>query len=192
MTDATDRDLQEANRIASTINERTHKAPHGIANMIASALAAARATAGGVRVGWRQAKDGQQFYDGDVIVCAVALASGGFDFACVHLRVDEGRFEMDVEGDAWGWTWDDVTWWIPAKELAASIISPCPSPPREVPDYKAEAMAWREWKYATKHEPGCADGEACQACNVERDLEEIFSANRAAEAASAPAQKGDL
>lgn len=68
--------------------------------------------------GWREAVPDQEFCDGDLIICAVELTKGTFQYEVVSVRFDEGRFDLrDSYGDVWGWEWPDVSWWMPVPDL---------------------------------------------------------------------------
>lgn len=58
-------------------------------------------------------------YVGDQFLVAIPLAKGGYEFSVI--TAEEGDWEID--GNSWGWSWDDVEYYIPINALKNSMLS---------------------------------------------------------------------
>ena len=77
------------------------------------------AKVGEVVIQWYEALPNLEWHDGDSIVVAVPLSSGGIYYSVITIACDEDYFEIRCNGgDAWGWCWDDVEAWtvLPGME----------------------------------------------------------------------------
>lgn len=81
----------------------------------------------GEGTGWRPA-EGKTFYDGEMVLAAVILSTGDWEFHPVSAAVSEDPEDFAltsmVDGENWGWEWESVEWWMPIPELPTSVPTP--------------------------------------------------------------------
>lgn len=70
-----------------------------------------------------------QFEDGSQYLVAVQIVSERtppyeWEYSVITIKADEGRFDIECNGESWGWLWEDVEFYIPLRHVElASIIS---------------------------------------------------------------------
>lgn len=77
------------------------------------------------RPGGAQGNKTQQFCDGDQMLVAVQYHSRHkpgqllYEYRIIVANVDPelGADLVGVDDSDWGWTWDDVEWWLPMSEF---------------------------------------------------------------------------
>ena len=70
---------------------------------------------------WRENKPGEepQVEVGDTYLVAVEVGNAGWQKSWwEYAIISATETGWELEGDVWGWDWSDVTYWMPASELA--------------------------------------------------------------------------
>jgi hypothetical protein len=75
-----------------------------------------------VTFAWRPNGPDVETFDGDEFLVAIQLrdsrdASLKWTWQLDVVRITEDGVET-AEGDHWGWSWDDVEWYVPVADLA--------------------------------------------------------------------------
>jgi hypothetical protein len=70
------------------------------------------------KLNWRKREEHfETFEDGEELF--VYDRWGEYD--AIRFCVDEGRFEINCHNNNWGNDWEDVVYWLPLSELAATL-----------------------------------------------------------------------
>ena len=69
-------------------------------------------------INWRKREDHtEQFQDGEVMLVAVPLYDSGYDLSIITVSCGVHFFNLESNGDPWGWEWDNVDYWVPIEEI---------------------------------------------------------------------------
>ena len=66
---------------------------------------------------WREPSLNQKWYDGTQILAAVLVRDSRWDktyweYSVVTINADDGRFDLECNGDPWGWDYASIQWFI--------------------------------------------------------------------------------
>lgn len=78
--------------------------------------------------GWKKREEHPKlFYDGDQYLVALQVGQGvgtyHWEYYVVRVRCDEDYFDVTLDGDSWGWSWEDVEFYIPLSEFRLSPLA---------------------------------------------------------------------
>lgn len=83
--------------------------------------------------GWRPRSDHPKlFEDGETMLVAVPVRHRGktlwaWELSLITIECDEGYFGIRCNDDTWGWSWEDVEYYMSVDKLLKSL----PAPPKE-------------------------------------------------------------
>lgn len=74
---------------------------------------------------WKRREEHPELFEnGDQYLVAVHCGPNGgpyrWEYAVVRVDCDEGRFALNVDGEPWGWEWDDVEFYARLSEFRLS------------------------------------------------------------------------
>jgi len=106
---------------------------HAREDILAAMAEIERLEAATANLSWRPRNEhGGTFSDGEQMLVAVPCCDHGdrakrwWEVVVIVARCDEDedgdvRCEFELDGNPWGWEWEDVEWWMPMSDIKAGL-----------------------------------------------------------------------